>query len=187
MKKGTRNKRTAALFSEAISDSHIQGLAVQELIVPAVNYGIGSDTTQGVLNRLPLYASVSNASFIYLAIGFNDMKSRSDKDILTTFERILAILPEHKPVVISLLLPIDEDVFKAKGVSNNRISRLNKALMVIFKRFENVITIQPGAKLIDDRRMLSKQYHIGDGVHLNPMGYAIIIDYINQRLEQLSL
>jgi hypothetical protein len=65
-----------------IGDSITQGLAVTAVINPSVNYGIGSDTTVGVLNRLPVYKSIEKASTVVIAIGVNDMEYRSNEEIL---------------------------------------------------------------------------------------------------------
>ena len=42
-----------------IGDSHIQGLCPQGL---GINYGIGSDTTEGTIARIGRYASLTNAA-----------------------------------------------------------------------------------------------------------------------------
>jgi len=60
-----------------IGDSITQGLCVSAIASPAVNYGIGSDTTVGILQRLPYYNSIKRASAVVLAIGINDIRRRS--------------------------------------------------------------------------------------------------------------
>tara|TARA_R110002072_G_scaffold218265_1_gene375976 strand:+ start:4073 stop:4735 length:663 start_codon:yes stop_codon:yes gene_type:complete len=181
------DKNLVGPYAVFFGDSHIQGLAVQELNMPAINFGIGSDTSQGVLNRLSLYESTNNALFIYLAVGFNDLKDRSNEKILLTFGKIIEGLPGDKPVFISLLPPIDEKVFRKVNVTNSRINRLNEALVKFQKTYNNVTIVNPGLKLIDSAGSLRKQYHIGDGVHLSPQGYAVMIDYLNQTFRQRSL
>ena len=60
----------AVLF---IGDSFIQSMCVAAITEKAVNFGIGGDTTEGVLKRLPRYTSIKRARAIVLAIGYNDL------------------------------------------------------------------------------------------------------------------
>jgi len=54
-----------------IGDSHIQGLAVQEISSKSINYGIGADTTLGVLNRASKYQSVLTSAAVIFHIVIN--------------------------------------------------------------------------------------------------------------------
>ncbi len=168
-------------------DSHVQGLAVQELAIPSVNFGIGSDTTQGVLQRLPLYESIDDALLIYLAIGFNDLKDTADEDILQNFRVILESLPHNKVVALSLILPIDEEFFIHTDVTNSRINQLNRSLEELQYAYSNVEVVMPGGKLVNHNGNLNRQYHIGDGIHLNSLGYAVMIDYLKTEFQKLLL
>ena len=47
-----------------IGDSITQGLATSAVSNQSVNYGIGSDTTLGVLKRLPYYNSMNSAKAV---------------------------------------------------------------------------------------------------------------------------
>src|SRR5450432_2394781 len=56
-----------------VGDRQVQGLDVASVASVAVNYGIGGDTTVGVLRRLPLYASLTRARAVVLEVGTNDL------------------------------------------------------------------------------------------------------------------
>jgi len=84
-----------------IGDSITQGLCVSAVFTPSVNYGIGSDTTLGVLKRLPKYESLNRASMVILEVGINDLKRRKDEEILSNYSSILKLIPSHMPVIIS--------------------------------------------------------------------------------------
>ena len=98
-----------------IGDSLTQGLCVSAVAVPSVNYGIGSDTTVGVLQRLSEYRSIDRAAAVVIAIGINDLRRRSDAEILDNYETILARIPESIPVIASAVLPVDEPVRQSRG------------------------------------------------------------------------
>lgn len=53
-------------------DSITQGLCVSAVASHSVNYGIGSDTTFGVLERLKYYRSINRADVVVISIGVND-------------------------------------------------------------------------------------------------------------------
>ena len=61
-----------------IGDSITQGLATSAISQLSVNYGIGSDTTLGVIERLDTYHSINTAKAVVIAIGINDIKRRND-------------------------------------------------------------------------------------------------------------
>ena len=90
-----------------IGDSITQGLCVSAITCPSVNYGIGSDTTLGVLQRLQDYRSIDRASAVLLAIGINDMKRRSNDEIFENYRLIIEQIPKTTPIVFSAVLPLD--------------------------------------------------------------------------------
>lgn len=52
----------------------LQGLCVSAIASPTANYGIGSDTTVGVRERLPNYNAIKRARAVVLAIRINDIR-----------------------------------------------------------------------------------------------------------------
>ncbi len=62
-----------------VGDSLTQSLYVDAVARPSVNYGIGGDTTVGVLGRLPEYRSILCASAVVMAIGVVYMKFRDNQ------------------------------------------------------------------------------------------------------------
>jgi len=101
----------ATLF---IGDSITQGLATSAIAALSVNYGISSDTTLGVLNRIRKYESTARANAVVLAVGVNDLSRRNDGEIITNYEKILNSIPKETSVVVSAILPVDEGVQRKK-------------------------------------------------------------------------
>jgi hypothetical protein len=87
-----------------IGDSLIQSLCVSAIACPSVNYGIGGDTTVGVLHRLPFYHSITRASVVVLSIGINDMKYRTNEEILSNYKIIINKIPHKVRIIFSALL-----------------------------------------------------------------------------------
>lgn len=168
-----------------IGDSIMQGLYVSAVAYPSVNYGIGSDTTLGVLRRLPEYRSIDRASTVVLAIGINDMQRRSNKEILKNYRSIIERISENTPIVISAILPIDEKSRQEwQGRNQDRIKTLNSSLKYIANTDSRIVFVDAGPLLVDASGNLADQYHDGDGVHLNSQGNAIWINVLQDGVQK---
>ena len=165
-----------------IGDSITQGLAVSAVFPKSVNYGIGSDTTIGVLERLSSYKSLTRAKAIVIAIGVNDLNQHNNAEIIENFKKILNKLPINIPIIISAILPIDDKIEKRIG-GNIRINNLNISITSLCNKYKNVHFLNTKTLLIDSDFNLSDTYHIGDGIHLNTSGYNIWINKLKQALK----
>lgn len=166
-----------------LGDSLTQGLNVaavsttQADSTPAINYGIGMDTTLGLLTRVPQYSSLKNASQIVICIGINDLirTTRSDAEILENYQRILEALPNDVPVLIQTLFPVDERV--GMHGFNTRIRALNSALAQLAER-EGHGFLDVHRAVVGEDGNLKAALHTGDGVHLSTAGYAVWIEML---------
>ena len=111
-----------------IGDSHIQGLCVNAVITPSINYGIGGDTTIGILGRLQFYESIAQGQSVVLSVGVNDLFYRSIDEIVKNYEQILKKLPSNIPVIVSAIHPINENSYNNKKITNSMILSLNEKL-----------------------------------------------------------
>ena len=159
-----------------VGDSITQGLAVSAVARPAVNFGIGGDTTAGAIERLARYASIARAGGIVIALGVNDLASRSNDEIAADFARIADMLPPGVAVVFSGVLPVGKRVAPNYAGVNPRVAALNAALARIAARRPGSVFIDAGASMRDADGDLDERFHLSDGVHLGPAGYRIWID-----------
>jgi len=167
-----------------IGDSITQGLATSAVSTLSINYGIGSDTTQGVLKRITAYQSLHKAKAMVLAIGVNDLKRRNDQEIIANFQKILTLIPTDLPVILSAILPVDETVPSMK-LKNKRITHLNKLIFELANKFTNVIFLDASQQLQSVDLNLNSHFHIGDGLHLNAQGYDVWIEQLKSKLNNL--
>lgn len=166
-----------------IGDSMFQGLSVTTIVNPSVNYGIGGDTTFGILQRLPSYHSVEEATAVVIAAGHNDMRLRTNAEIFANCKTISQKIHVNVPIIFCAVLPIDtmaQDEWS--GVSQDRILALNAVLNSWAKEEENVIFVNIGPELLDTEGNLADEYHIGDGVHLNSLGNEVLIKRLREAL-----
>lgn len=169
----------AVLF---IGDSITQGLCVAAVCERAVNYGIGSDTTVGVLERLPAYGSIARATAVVIAIGINDMSRRDNAAILDNYQKIIEAIPEGTRLLFSAVLPLDERVERITEGRNARIHDLNADLKKRCEESERACFVDAGPVLTDETGNLAADYHVGDGVHLNTRGYTLWIEALKEML-----
>lgn len=166
-----------------IGDSITQGLCVTAVANPSVNYGIGSDTTVGVLQRLPVYRSLEKASAVVIAIGINDMRYRSNAEILYNYRVIADKIRLTVPIIFSAVLPIDEDARDEwNGINNRRIKELNSKLKTWTETSARLSYVDVGSRLIDERGNLADELYDNDGVHLNSQGNAIWIQQLRESI-----
>ena len=170
----------AVLF---IGDSITQGLCVTAVWDRSVNYGIGSDTTVGVLQRLPKYLSMSRAAAVVIAIGVNDLKRRDNAEILGNYKKIMDAVPAGIPLVFSAVLPLDDRAKETGEQRNARIGDLNKGLADLCAANTKCSFVDSTPSLVDETGNLQPSLHAGDGVHLNTAGYALWIRDLRKHLE----
>ena len=172
----------AAIF---IGDSLVQGLAVSAVSPHGVNYGIGHDTTYGVLTRLEKYRSIRFAKVVMISVGINDLKRRDPDEAINNYRKILMLVPKNIQVIVNAVLPIDEKVKQARGRTNKRVKELNVKLEALVKKHANAVFLDISRQLKDRGSDLAAKYHIGDGVHLNSKGYQVWITALKQEINKL--
>ncbi len=169
-----------------IGDSITQGLAVSAVSPLSVNYGIGNDTTVGVLNRIGEYRALNSAKAVVLAVGVNDLKRRDSVEILENYTSILDKIPLGVKVIICAVKPVDGRIRQASGRTLQRIDLLNIGLKQLSDRLPNAQFLTVNDKLVDNTGNLAKEYHIGDGVHLSAAGYEVWIKELRQVISKLD-
>ncbi len=168
-----------------IGDSITQSLAVSNIADNSFNFGIGSDTTYGVLQRLHTYQSLDKAETIVLAIGVNDLKRRDPDEIIQNYTHILAMLPPSAKVIISALHPVDDRI-QGELRSNQRIRQVNRGLKQLADTSEQWLYSDTTDMLSDSDGNLKAFYHEGDGIHLSAAGYALWTQALRNAISQLQ-
>lgn len=155
-----------------IGDSLVQGLAVNSVTTDSVNYGIGGDTTLGVLKRLPLYKSILTSKRVIIAIGHNDLYDKSPEKTLGNFKKIIDNIPSYVEVFICSIFLIDESI--VKKINNSQINALNHKIKDLTHSYSNVSYINTN-QWAAPLGTLGADFHIGDGIHLNRLGNRLWI------------
>ena len=168
-----------------LGDSIIQGLSVSAVTSPAENFGIGGDTTTGIISRIKELTSLRRAKTIVIAIGLNDLRLRDDQEIVANYKVILDSLTNYAPTLVAPILPVDESRWENHDI-NYRIETINTALSSLCKQTANCFFSDIHPLFFDKQGQLNHQLYIRDGIHLNPRGYRVWIEAIQQALEVLA-
>ncbi len=175
--------RNAVLF---IGDSHIQSLLTNFDGFVSVNFGIGNDTTTGVIKRISSYISLQSAKAVVLQIGINDLEYRSVSQTLAQCQQLLQQLPVNTPILLTAVFPVSETTIADGRHWNQEVAELNTGLKQHCDAIEQCQYLDLGNKLRDSHGDLAERYHIGDGVHLSNTANVIWRSAVYKALEQIK-
>ncbi len=164
-----------------IGDSNTQALAVCLITPLSINLGIGGDTSFGVLKRISNYNSFKRARAVVIAVGFNDLRRRNNEEIFKNYTKISEVISEHTDLIFSGVLPVGKPYNQYK-ILNKRIQKLNTKLKELCLSRKNRY-VEVGSFLSDNQGNLISDYHVGDGIHLNPKGIRIWSYKLQKALE----
>lgn len=168
-----------------IGDSTFHSLRTQNISPNAVNFGIGGDTTKGLLQRLPHYKSLEEATSIVILIGFNDFKYRKNDEIISNFTKILETLPTGVPRLACSLLPINESIRpEFTSYNSEKIRPLNESLKTLVSKTDNTTFLNLHSSFTNKNGELSPKLAMADGIHLSPQGNALLTDLLSKALQE---
>jgi len=166
-------------------DSHTQGLLTQYISTNTLNYGIGGDTSLGLLTRLPLYVnSINNARLLVIAVGTNDLKWRTPPEFIANLKKILSLLTQktNVPILLQAIFLINENNQYMGGKSNIEIIKINRMMQQLVSMEDSVFYLNINDELsLATNHILRDKYNSGDGVHLNTLGYLLWIKALKNK------
>ena len=140
-----------------------------------INMGIGGDTTQGILNRLPQVIRLKPKK-IFLMVGTNDLcYNRSIPDTLANYDTILALLQESLPdteLYVESVLPFNDRIFPVHYLrTNDNITVLNDGIRQLAAA-HGLPYLDITSDFTNNNGRLAADLTV-DGLHLNHSGYEI--------------
>ncbi|RST59492.1 lipase [Siminovitchia terrae] len=136
-----------------------------------INRGIGSDTTEGVLDRLDSVIAAQPRK-IFLLIGVNDLKNRSVSATIKSYSVIIDRIQTGSPnteIFIQSLLPVNNSKY-GNILTNDKIKKMNMKLRSLANS-SGVHFIDLYSTFAKDDQ-LPEEYTI-DGIHLTGKGYIL--------------
>lgn len=151
-----------------------------------INRGIGGDTTDGVLNRMPESVYALSPSKVFILIGTNDIgEKKSQEYIVCNIGKIIQKIQENCPdarIYLQSIYPISKAKDKrikrviVKKRTNNKILSINAELERLAKE-KGIVYIDVYSHLIDEVGNLKLEYTV-EGLHLNAKGYKVVSDVL---------
>lgn len=131
------------------------------------------DAKQAVGNRQPKY--------IYLWMGMNDINITSEvdyaKNLKSIADELLKVSPYSKVIFVSITPTTATHPWKA----NDRINLFNDYTKKYVEDLKStsIYYIDIHTILCDDEMALPDDYQSGDGLHLSPFAYELVLGYIS--------
>lgn len=149
-----------------LGDSHFQSLPVSAVAPLAVNFAIGSQRSDQLLDSMALYDSMERARAVVVMVGTNDIAQGLEDSLRDRYRAILAHIPSRVPVVMASVPPmVGVDVRGAVLAARDACSADQRC------------------RFLDANAALSEPGCIGDdGVHLTPKGNAALIRSLRSAL-----
>lgn len=151
-----------------------------------INRGIGGDTTDGILNRMPESVYALSPSKVFILIGTNDIgEKKSQEYIVCNIGKIIQKIQENCPdarIYLQSIYPISKAKDKrikrviVKKRTNNKILSINVELERLAQE-KGVVYIDVYSHLIDEVGNLKLEYTV-EGLHLNAKGYKVVSDVL---------
>lgn len=159
-----------------IGDSITDGAEWQDMFphIKVANRGIGSDRTDGILERLNSVYSTS-AKQAFIMVGINDFVIGTSVDkVFRNYKSIVNQIQNNGMTVY----------IQSTILAGTQRKHLNKKINKLNKQLKQLAQQQPSVHFIDLNVRLSKHGLLNpkyskDGVHLNGEGYAVWKSLIN--------
>ncbi|WP_080802573.1 GDSL-type esterase/lipase family protein [Arabiibacter massiliensis] len=134
-----------------------------------LNRGIGSDVSEGVLNRLDTVTS-TNPDKVFIMIGTNDIARGHDVNpIAGNVEEVISRLVDDLPEAEIYL----ESVLPRTSKYSEQIQELNKAYRQICDRREGVGFVDLHPLFCDADGVPDTELFASDGYHISGVGYRV--------------
>lgn len=157
----------AAVF---LGDSIMEAFVPASVAPSSVSFGVPGQRSDHLLSSLAGYKSLARARNITVMIGTNDVAQGKDAGLEGRYQQILDRLPQHVPVMLVSILPIDRP----------NIGDRAKAARDAAQR---ACTAVPRCTFVDAYSGFISNGHIApgllrDGVHPTGAGYRVLRDLI---------
>ncbi|MDT0593611.1 GDSL-type esterase/lipase family protein [Glaciecola petra] len=168
-----------------VGDSIGQSLNTINLDSPVINWGIGHNTSQRLLEKIASLSSLKNARRVIIFIGINDLNAnRSVAEIVENSRGILKMLSTNTQVFWVSTFHMAEDRHNAELI-NNRVTKLNIEMKNVSQNDPRVTFLNINSEF-SQNGYLKKKYDRGDGLHINRDGYRVITEWINREVLNAS-
>ena len=166
-----------------LGDSITMGLATAAITQYTVNYGIGWQRSDQLINSMDIYKSITRASRVVITIGTNDLLQGRESGIESRYRTILEKIPSSVDVVMSSVPPIGEVVFYGKRIDDSDVRDVVASAKKICESDSRCRFVNTYDALTTNGKLLPGVL-LPDNVHLAPKGYELWIKSIKREVNR---
>jgi len=165
-----------------LGDSNIQALITAAIVPRSVNFGIGGQRSDQLLESLPIYQSLQRSAGVIVMIGTNDILQGRTHGIGTRYAEILHRIPNNIPIVLVSPPPISRTTFGREAINPRASATVRQAAFDACAAVSRCTFVDPTGAMSEGDAPLNGVL-LADGIHLSPLGYQILIPLISAALK----
>lgn len=154
---------------------------IASIASPAINYGIGWQRSDQLMNSMGSYVSIQRSRRVILMIGTNDLLQDRESGLELRYKTILEKIPANIPVVFSSIPPISITELLRRKID---VSNVSQAVLSA----KRVCDADRRCRFVNAYDSLSSNgvplpgVLLNDGIHLAPYGYVLWAESVRQSL-----
>jgi hypothetical protein len=164
-----------------LGDGITMAVATAAIAPHAVNYGIGSQRSDQLIESMELYDSINRAERVVITIGTNDVLQGREAGIESRYRAILGKVPPGVDVVLSSIPPIGITKFAGRIIEPSTVRAVADSAAAACRADRRCRFADTHNALSSGGRPLAGVLS-EDGRHLTPMGSAMWIDQIRKAI-----
>lgn len=118
---------------------------------------------------------------LVLTLGVNGVSSCTKEQFVGYYKDLIAEIKEASSltkIILQSIYPVCSDYQYVNSISMEKINRAN-AWIAEMAHEEGVYYLNTISALVDETGYLNPDYSNGDGIHISPKGFEVILEYIN--------
>lgn len=165
-----------------IGDSIVQFMPPPHGIGESVNFGIGGQRSDQLIDTMEIYGSIKRAKRVVVMVGANDLLQGRKSRLEANYSTILDRIPPGVEVIMSGLHPMSHPNLYGYTVTAEDIKESSAAALHACQRRAHCKFVDSFAALAPIA-ILDADTLLPDGIHLSTKGYRIWIDALKRAMQ----
>lgn len=129
---------------------------------------------------LPEAFDLKNPAIAVLTLGVNGVSSCSKEQFTGYYKELIEKIKEASPyttIILQSIFPVCSDYQYVNSISMEKINKAN-AWIAELANENDCYYLNTASVLVDETGYLNPTYSNGDGIHISPKGFSVILEYI---------
>jgi lysophospholipase L1-like esterase len=160
-----------------LGDSITMYLATSAISSHTVNYGIGWQRSDQLVESMDIYKSIGRATRVIVTIGTNDLLQNKEDGIESRYQAILTKIPAKTEVIMSSIPPIGTGIFYGRKIDDDDVRKVVATAKTVCEADLRCRFVNAYEALTTEGQPLPGVL-LDDNIHLSPKGYELWINAI---------